>query len=32
MLNAQELAAMERDRQAALARIAEVRASLLANP
>ena len=32
MLDAQELAAMERDRQAALARIAELRASLLANP
>ena len=32
MLDAQERAAMERDRQAALARIAELRASLLANP
>ena len=32
MLNAQEDAALERDRQAGLARIAELRASLLANP
>jgi len=32
MLDGQELAALERDRQAALARIAELRASLLANP
>jgi hypothetical protein len=32
MLDAQERAAMERDRQAALARIAELRASLLADP
>jgi hypothetical protein len=32
MLDAQELAALERDRQAALARIAELRSSLLANP
>ena len=32
MLEAQERAAMARDRQAALARIAELRASLLANP
>ncbi len=31
-LDAQERAAMERDRQAALARIAELRSSLLANP
>ncbi len=32
MLDAQERAAMERDRQAALARIAELRSSLLTNP
>ena len=32
MLDAQERAAMERDRQAALARISELRSSLLANP
>lgn len=32
MLDAQERAAVERDRQAALARIAELRSSLLANP
>jgi hypothetical protein len=32
MLDAQECAALERDRQAALARIAELRVSLLANP
>jgi hypothetical protein len=32
MLDAQERAAMERDRQAALARVGELRASLLANP
>ena len=32
MVDAQELAAIERDRQAALARIAELRTSLLANP
>ena len=32
MLDAQERAAMERDRQAALARIRELRSSLLTNP
>ena len=32
MVDAQELAAIERDRQAALARIAELRTSLLADP